>query len=98
MFLFHIAFALGLMAIASGFFLFGYAHKMESGLGKLFGVLIVIFALLSTICTAYYQVMLWTGGVYQHMMMIHEAMMAKDKAAMGDTGTVPAAAPKKHHK
>lgn len=54
MFIFHMAFSIALIALASGVFLYLWSDENDSGLGKVFGVLITIMALLNVACNLYY--------------------------------------------
>lgn len=69
MFMFHVAVALGLMALAAGIFLYSWAScKVDGGtcLAKLFGFIIIVIASLSTICTLYCGFMLFSEGHFFH--------------------------------
>lgn len=67
MFLFHIAFSLGLIALAAGIKLFSSLKRHDgSFIGKFLAVLIVISALISTVCTAYCGIDLFRNGFMQH--------------------------------
>lgn len=67
MFLFHIAFALGLIALALGvyFLVWACSEKDGAGVAKTFGYIIVILAIISLLCTFYYNMKLWKAGYYQ---------------------------------
>lgn len=70
MFLFHIAFSLGLIALAAGVLLFdSLKQHAGSAIGKILALLIIIFALISTVCTAYCGVDLWRQGYFKHLNM-----------------------------
>lgn len=65
MFLYHIAFALGLIAISTGALLFAYGSSKDVGLAKLLGLIVIILSILSTLCTGYYGMKSWQGGYFQ---------------------------------
>lgn len=54
MFLIHMAFGLALIALALGVFLYIWSDENDSGLGKAFGAIITILALLNVACNLYY--------------------------------------------
>jgi hypothetical protein len=82
MFQFHIALALGLIALASGVALFGCSEKHScSGFAKILGFFIVIMALFSTACTVYCGVTYWNKGAFsQCHMQTKQAMPAPDES------------------
>lgn len=70
MFLFHIAFALGLIALAFGVYFVVWAGNEKGtgvGMAKTFGYIILILAIISLLCTIYYNFKLWKAGYYQVM-------------------------------
>ncbi len=87
MFQFHIALALGLIALSSGVALFVWSDKHSgSGLAKILGFLIVIMSIFSTACTVYCGVTYWKQGDFsQHHMNMKTAMPAQDAATVKKT-------------
>lgn len=77
MFIFHAAFALGLIALVSGAYLFCFAssREYESGFGKFIGIIVIVFAFIGLICTAYYGVKYWQQGYLDKPMMMHSMNM-----------------------
>jgi hypothetical protein len=76
MFLFHIALSLGLIALSAGMMAKQY---VSSGLGKMLAFLVIIVALVSTVCTVACGVMCWRHGDAQcHMGMMKSMMPAQD--------------------
>lgn len=75
MFLFHISFALGLIALASGVFLYGSACKVEGAckcMGKMFGFVIIVLASICTICNIACGISMWRGApMCMHEMGMH---------------------------
>ena len=80
MFQFHIALALGLIALSSGVALFAWSDKQcGSGLAKTLGFLIIIMSIVSTACTVYCGVTYWKQGEFsQCHMNMKQAMPAQD--------------------
>ncbi|HBD7309442.1 TPA: hypothetical protein KKX07_000083 [Legionella pneumophila] len=84
-FLFHVAQMLSLIAIALGIVLIAWALRNEGrgiSLAKVFGYLVVIFAILGMICSAYYATVYWYKGYIQtpagmSMLMQHQIPMQK---------------------
>ena len=69
MFMFHIAVALGLMALAAGIFLYSWSSCQTGSntcFAKLIGFIIILIASLSTICTLYCGFMLYQSGHLLH--------------------------------
>jgi hypothetical protein len=85
MFMFHIAFSLGLIALTAGTILFIWSKKHKDvagvGLAEAIGILVIIFAIGSTICTIYYGVKYWQQGSFQNLMGMHGMM--EDKGMPG---------------
>ena len=78
MYQFHIALALGLIALSAGIVLFACSEKHScSGLVKLFGLLITVVSLFSTACTIYCGVNDWNHGNFSRC---HQSM-SKDAPA-----------------
>jgi hypothetical protein len=91
MFLFHVAFPLGLMALVAGTWLYVWATNIEgegTGFAKLIGVLVILFAITNTVCVSYFSYRMFQsmGGF--------SAMMS-EKGMMGEKMTMPAAAKKR---
>ena len=87
MFQFHIALALGLIALSSGVALFAWSDKQSgSGLAKTLGLLIVIMSVLSTACMVYCGVTYWMQGDFSlsHMKM-KTVMHAQDASTVEKT-------------
>lgn len=79
MFQFHIALALGLIALSSGLALFACSDKHAcSGFSKILGSLIVIMAILSTACTVYCGVTCWKQGAFECGPNMKAEMHAQD--------------------
>lgn len=100
MFMFHIAFSLGLIALSAGIALYVVCKKIPgSGLAKLVAFLIIIFSLLSTLCTSYYGFKYWqAGGHMQYMMMqMKEHNMMHEKEMPAGTMTPKVKHDKKMH-
>ncbi|AOU04111.1 TPA: hypothetical protein ACGG3U_001263 [Legionella pneumophila] len=84
-FLFHVAQMLSLIAIAFGIILVVWASHNEGRgipLAKVFGWLIVLFAILGMICSAYYATVYWHKGYIQtpagmSMLIQHQIPMQK---------------------
>lgn len=78
MFMFHVAFSLGLIALTAGTALFIWSKHVDaagSGLAKVIGTLVIIFAIGSTLCTIYYGVKYWQQGDFQSPVgMMHGIM------------------------
>lgn len=72
MFLLHAAFGLLLIALASGVFLYIWSAKNDSGLGRVFGLIVILLAVIDMLCAAYYGVKYWKEGYFQSPMAMHE--------------------------
>lgn len=86
MFMFHIAFSLGLIALTAGTTLYIWSSRnsgIGSGFAKLIGILVIIFSISSTLCTAYYGVKYWSQGYFESPMAMHGMMQMQDKSMMG---------------
>src|SRR5665213_3473368 len=80
MFMFHVAFSLGLIALTAGTALFVWSKHVDAagfGLAKAIGILVIIFAIGSTLCTIYYGVKYWQQGDFQSLMGMHSMMDGK---------------------
>jgi len=90
MFLFHIALASGLIALTSGVFLYGWACKVEGTckcMGKCFGLVIIVLATISVLCTIACGISAYRGGA----MCMHDMHGMQNSAAMtADTQNAPA--------
>lgn len=83
MFQFHIALALGLIALSSGVALFVWSDNHSgSGLAKILGFLIIIMALFSTACTVYCGVTYWNKGAFSQCHMNMKQAMPTPDASM----------------
>lgn len=85
-FIFHVAVALSLIAIALGIMMIVWASRNEGKgitLTKVFGYLIVIFAILSWLCAGFYAVKYWQEGYFQTPMGM-QTMQIQNKSMMGD--------------
>lgn len=82
MFQFHIAVALGLIALASGVALCVWPDRQScSGLAKFLGFIIVVMSILSTACTVYCGITYWKqGDLTQCHMNMKQSMPAADAA------------------
>ena len=84
MFLFHAAYSLGLIALTAGTALYIWSARNSGagvGLAKLIGVIVIIFAIGSTLCAAYFGIQYWTQGYFQSpmgMMQNHPVMDSKN--------------------
>lgn len=75
------AFGISLIAIAFGVFLYIWADKDESSLGKFFGFIVIIFSILNILCTTYYgwkygQEGYFTNPLPMQRMMQNPSMMS----------------------
>lgn len=95
MFLFHTAFSLGMIALTSGTALYAWSVRNQgpaTGLAKFIGALVIIFSIISTLCTVYYGVKYWQAGYFQMPMamngMISDSMpmpnMMNQQSMMGN--------------
>jgi hypothetical protein len=75
MFLFHVAFSLGMIALTCGTALYVWSAR-DRGTGtdfaKLIGILVIIFSITSILCTSYYGVMYWQDGYFKSPMAMHK--------------------------
>lgn len=81
MFLFHVAYSLGMIAVSAGTALYVWSARNNGagvGLAKLIGILVVIFSIVSTLCTSYYGVKYWQAGYFQSPMEVHGMMNNKN--------------------
>lgn len=81
-FMFHIAFGILLIALVAGVALIFKAKKYDSKLGKVLGVLIVLFALGHLACTSYFGMSYWKKGYFEM------PMAAKMQHKMDSKGNV----------
>jgi hypothetical protein len=91
MYLFHAALALSLLSLTAGMALYIWGLRNignGSGLAKLFGFLIVITAIMSTVCASYCGFKEWQlgGCPVSHMMKLNDA----PNKAIDTTTAVPA--------
>ena len=80
MFMFHAALALGLIALTAGTALLAWSKRADtagSGFAKIIGILVIIFAIGSTLCTIYYGVKYWQQGDFQNPMGMHSMVDGK---------------------
>lgn len=80
MFNFHIAFSLGLIALALGVKILIKSKEHRNMIATLIGYLIVIAALLNVVCNGYYAVQYWKDGYFNKaypMMMKQDSNMMK---------------------
>lgn len=86
-FKFHMAFALGLIALVAGTYLIAKVHSMEmccKGFAKFVGWFVVVAAFLSLICSSYYSVLYFKAGHYcPHKMRRGMPMMMHHGKGMG---------------
>ncbi|MHB1947885.1 MAG: hypothetical protein ACYCQI_07220 [Gammaproteobacteria bacterium] len=78
MFLFHSAMMIALIAIALGISLVVWSLRNDGqsiALAKVFGSLIVIIAILGTLCSIIYSVKYWYGGYFEMPMLQGEAFL-----------------------
>lgn len=68
MFIFHIAFSLSLIALTLGMALHAWAGRNGMGFAQFIGFLVVVFALISTVCTGYYGYLAFKQGPMMPMM------------------------------
>ena len=98
MFLFHLAFAVSLLALTAGLFLFAWAIRLKDGVGvgltKLLGAIVVILAVGNLICVSYTGAKLKKEGFFLSPMtmsamtsMKMQNQMAADKATVEKTKT-----------
>ena len=90
MFMFHSAFALGLIALTAGVFLYGWAlqGRVGSGMGKFFGMIVILLAIVSLLCTLFSGVKMWNMRGGYAGAMCHGAMMKdnmQDQSMMNAT-------------
>lgn len=93
MFLFHIAYALGLIALAVGIIMIAWSLRNEGkgvGLVKIFGYIISIIAIIAMLCTTYYGILYWSKGNFSNSMGMS---MIQNKSMMpgGGIGNMPGA-------
>ncbi|EKD71717.1 MAG: hypothetical protein ACD_46C00113G0002 [uncultured bacterium] len=85
MFLFHIAFTLGLIALAIGTLLYMWSLPSESRAGvilaKWVGLIVTIFAILALLCIGYYGIKYGLEGYLQSPMGLH-GMTTKNSSMM----------------
>lgn len=87
MFMFHSAMMLALIAIALGIGLIVWALRNEGRgvvLAKVFGWLIVIFAVLAMLCSTYYAMSYWQSGYFQMPMGMMKMMQGNSMPNGGD--------------
>lgn len=68
MFLMHVAYVLGLLALTAGISLYVWSIRnggAGTGLAKFFGILIIILSILDTICISYYGIKYWSQGYFE---------------------------------
>ena len=83
MFQFHIALALGLIALSSGIAIFNCSDKHScSGLAKFLGFLIVITSIVSTVCTVYCGVTGWKQGTFAQCNMLNKNVTQAQDTSM----------------
>lgn len=78
MFLFHIAYAFGLIVVAVGVIMIAWALRNEGkgvGLVKTFGYIITIVAVFALLCTGYFGILYWSKGYFSNPMGMRCAMM-----------------------
>jgi uncharacterized membrane protein len=75
MFLFHVAYAVGTMAIMMSVFLWIWSKSINSGLGKFFGFIGMIIAIFSLLCTSYYGIKYFLDGDFESPMGMNRAQM-----------------------
>lgn len=83
MFMFHIAQAVNLMALTGGVFLYVWGMQLTSCgkcTAKFFGLLVMVFSILSLLCSGYYGMKHWRD--YDNNMMMHQTMIDKSKTTM----------------
>lgn len=93
MFLIHSAFALGLIALATGAALYIYASRQSgagTSLGRIVGLIVMIVSTVSLICSFYLGVMIWKEIYYVNM--------AQMQNVSATTAATPAAPAKEHHR
>lgn len=68
MFIFHVAITLGLVAFSLGIALLIWGMRNEGAgiqLAKVFGILVAIFAVISMLCSVYYNIKYWKKGFFE---------------------------------
>jgi len=88
MFMFHAAFSLSLIALTAGVALYVSSVRAEgpgTGFAKLIGLLVVVLALASTICTGYCGLKLARTGYFSDVMKMHEMQVAGATDEAGDS-------------
>lgn len=70
----HIAIILEILAIAAGLIALHYAGTIQSKLIRAAGIILVVFGVLSAICTFYYSVKYYLRGDFNHAYGMHMPM------------------------
>lgn len=99
MFMFHVALALNLLALAAGSALYLFASSRcdckGSCFAKMIAILVILFSVLSTVCTMNAGIQMWQAGKADAKMgMMSDQSMKADAAAPAADKAAPAKAMK----
>ena len=85
MFMFHVAFALDLIALSAGSALYVYSGRSNAAgtcYANTIAMLIIVFSITSTLCTSFYGVKYWLEGYFQNPMCMMDGIVTQDHPLM----------------